>query len=46
MADGLVPRARMFSHVIGLPDLDAGLKMVGGEGREPSIHITVDPWKE
>jgi hypothetical protein len=31
--------------VIGLPDLDAGLKMVGGESQEPSIHITVDPWK-
>jgi threonine dehydrogenase-like Zn-dependent dehydrogenase len=45
MADGRVPLARMSSHVIGLPDLDAGLKMVGGEGREPSIHITVDPWK-
>jgi threonine dehydrogenase-like Zn-dependent dehydrogenase len=45
MASKRLPLERMSSHVIGLSDLDAGLKMVGGESREPSIHITVDPWK-
>jgi threonine dehydrogenase-like Zn-dependent dehydrogenase len=46
MAQGRVPLARMSSHVIGLPDLDAGLKMAGGQSNERSIHITVDPWKK
>lgn len=46
MAQGRFPLERISSHVIGLPDLDAGLKMVGGESREKSIHITVDPWKK
>ncbi len=44
MAGGRFPLERMSSHVIGLKDLDHGLKMVGGESQERSIHITVAPW--
>ena len=45
MAEGNFPLEQMSSHVVGLSGLDGALKMVGGEGAEPSIHITVDPWK-
>ncbi len=46
MAAGIFPLERMSSHVVGLKDIDLGLKMVGGESQERSIHITVDPWKD
>ncbi len=46
MATGRLPLEKMSSHVIGLKDLDHALRMVGGEADEPSIHITVEPWKE
>ena len=46
MAEGRFPLEKMSSHVLGLAQLDAALKMVGGEGAEPSIHITIDPWRE
>jgi threonine dehydrogenase-like Zn-dependent dehydrogenase len=45
MASGAFPLDRMSSHVVGLSDVDAALRMVGGESKERSIHITVDPWK-
>jgi threonine dehydrogenase-like Zn-dependent dehydrogenase len=45
MAQGRMPLERISSHVVGLADLDSALKMVGGESKEKSIHITVDPWK-
>jgi threonine dehydrogenase-like Zn-dependent dehydrogenase len=45
MASKRLPLERMSSHVVGLSDLDAALRIVGGESRERSIHITVDPWK-
>ena len=45
MAAGTFPLDKMSSHVIGLKDVDIGLKMVGGESAERSIHVTVDPWK-
>lgn len=45
MASGAFALDRMSSHVVGLRDLDAALRMVGGEGEERSIHITVEPWK-
>lgn len=45
MAEGNFPLERMSSHVVGLADLDDALHMVGGQSSEPSIHITVDPWK-
>jgi hypothetical protein len=35
----------MSTHVVGLSDLDAALRMVGGQSAERSIHVTVDPWK-
>jgi threonine dehydrogenase-like Zn-dependent dehydrogenase len=44
MALGRFPLERMSSHVVGLSELDRALKMVGGEGDERSIHITVAPW--
>ena len=31
--------------LVGLPDLDHALRMVGGQSQERSIHITVEPWK-
>jgi threonine dehydrogenase-like Zn-dependent dehydrogenase len=45
MAGGRFPLEKMSSHIIGLADLDRGLRMLGGESEERSIHITVDPWK-
>lgn len=45
MAAGRFPLEKMSSHVIGLKEVDVGLKMVGGESNERSIHITIDPWK-
>ncbi len=45
MASGAFPLDRMSSHVIGLHDVDAALRMVGGESEERSIHVTVEPWK-
>jgi threonine dehydrogenase-like Zn-dependent dehydrogenase len=45
MVSGKFPLERMSSHVIGLRDVHHGLRMMGGESQEPSIHITVDPWK-
>jgi threonine dehydrogenase-like Zn-dependent dehydrogenase len=45
MAAGTFPLDKMSTHVIGLKDVDIGLKMVGGESDARSIHITVDPWK-
>jgi threonine dehydrogenase-like Zn-dependent dehydrogenase len=44
MASGKFPLERMSSHVVGLNDIDNALRMVGGEGAERSIHITVAPW--
>jgi threonine dehydrogenase-like Zn-dependent dehydrogenase len=45
MAAGTFPLEKMSSHVVGLKDVDIALRMVGGESKDPSIHITVDPWK-
>ncbi len=45
MSGGRFPLEKMSSHVIGLADVDRGLRMLGGESEERSIHITVDPWK-
>jgi threonine dehydrogenase-like Zn-dependent dehydrogenase len=46
MASGRLPLAKMSTHVIGLHDLDEALRMVGGQSKERSIHITVEPWKQ
>lgn len=45
MADGRLPLQQLCTHTIGLADIDHGLRMVGGETAERSIHVTVDPWK-
>lgn len=45
MASGAFALDRMSSHVVGLRDVDAALRMVGGESEERSIHVTVEPWK-
>lgn len=45
MTSGAFALDRMSSHVIGLRDVDAALRMVGGESEERSIHVTVEPWK-
>ena len=45
MASGRFPLERMSSHVVGLADVDTALRMVGGQGAEPSIHISVAPWQ-
>jgi threonine dehydrogenase-like Zn-dependent dehydrogenase len=45
MASGRFPLERMSTHVVGLSDVDAALRMVGGQSAERSIHVTVDPWK-
>jgi len=45
MAAGTLPLERISTHVIGLSEVDAGLKMIGGESQVRSIHITVAPWK-
>lgn len=45
MAQGAFPLRLMSTHVVGLPDVDRALRMVGGEAAEPSIHITVAPWQ-
>jgi threonine dehydrogenase-like Zn-dependent dehydrogenase len=44
MASGRFPLERMSTHVLGLAEVDEGLRMVGGEIRNGSIHITVAPW--
>ena len=45
MAAGTFPLEKMSSHVLGLHELHDGLMMLGGQGREKSIHISVQPWK-
>lgn len=45
MASGAFALDQMSSHVVGLADVDAALRMVGGESEERSIHVTVEPWK-
>ncbi len=45
MAAGTVPLERMSSHVLSLHDLHDGLMMLGGQGKERSIHISIEPWK-
>jgi threonine dehydrogenase-like Zn-dependent dehydrogenase len=42
---GKCPLELMSTHVVGLKDVDAALKIVGGESTEKAIHITVEPWK-
>jgi threonine dehydrogenase-like Zn-dependent dehydrogenase len=39
------PLDLISTHVVGLNEVDRALKIVGGEGQEKSIHITVEPWK-
>lgn len=45
MASGAFALDRMSSHIVGLRDVDAALRMVGGESEERSVHVTVEPWK-
>jgi threonine dehydrogenase-like Zn-dependent dehydrogenase len=45
MARAKLPLERMSSHVLGLEDVDAAIRMVGGEGSERPIHISIAPWK-
>jgi threonine dehydrogenase-like Zn-dependent dehydrogenase len=44
MKSGRFPLEIMSSHVVGLDQVDAALRMVGGESNEPCIHVTVAPW--
>jgi hypothetical protein len=45
MSKETFPLELISTHVVGLNDVDRALKIVGGEGQEKSIHITVEPWK-
>ena len=45
MEEGKFPLERMTTHLMGLHEVDAALRMVGGQTEERSIHISVDPWK-
>lgn len=45
MAAGTFPLERMSSHQLGLRDLHEGLRMVGGVGKERSIHVSIEPWR-
>ena len=45
MAAGTFPLERMSSHQLGLRDLHDALMMVGGQGPERSIHVSIEPWK-
>jgi len=44
MKSGKYPLELISTHVVGLKDVDRALKIVGGEDKEKSIHITVEPW--
>ena len=46
MAAGTFPLERMSSHQLGLRDLHDALMMVGGQGAERSVHISIEPWKD
>lgn len=45
MAGGAFPLEKMSSHMLGLHELHDGLWMVGGMAEEPSIHVSIEPWK-
>lgn len=45
MQEGKFPLHLMTTHLMGLHEVDAALRMVGGQTEERSIHISVDPWK-
>lgn len=45
MTSGKYPIERISTHVFGLKDVDRALRMVGGELKERSIHVTIEPWK-
>jgi threonine dehydrogenase-like Zn-dependent dehydrogenase len=45
MDSGKYPLDLISTHVVGLSEVDRALKIVGGEDKEPAIHITVEPWK-
>ena len=45
MKAGNFPLELISTHVVGLNQVDRALRMVGGEAKENSIHITVEPWK-
>jgi len=45
MKSGKFPLELISTQIVGLKDVDAALKIVGGEATEKSIHITVEPWK-
>lgn len=45
MKAGKFPLELISTHVFGLKDVDHALRMVGGELKEKSIHITIEPWK-
>jgi threonine dehydrogenase-like Zn-dependent dehydrogenase len=45
MKAGKYPIEKISTHVLGLKDVDYGLRMVGEELPERSIHVSVEPWK-
>ncbi len=45
MKGGKYPLELISTHVFGLKDVDHALRLVGGEFKERSIHVTIEPWK-
>jgi len=44
MASGRYPLHMLSTHIVGLDEVDAALRTIGGQDDREAIHITVAPW--